>query len=1022
MKRKVISRLCSIMLVGAVIFTSQGLDVYAEVYNDTLNAADASEESVIGAEIVTDNTIDDEDEVASQEQEEMLTLTDEGTVSDKSSVIEEETVEEPESDIGAIPEDDTDGDREYSEGMELPDGLPIIGEGMSGTLSNGINWELTGSGSSYELRFTGSGDMPSMIGVIDWYDYQDYITSVVIGEGITSVGDSCCSGFVTLRNVTLPSTLQKIGMNAFNFCSNLTSIDIPASVQSIGASAFASCSTLVRVSFGEGNKLTSIGNSAFSGCSKLTSININRSDTDLIIGSYAFYKSGLTKFIVPSNTTEIGYEAFGDSSLQTITFEEGSKLKKIGDYAFDSTRDLEEVVLPETAGALEIGVYAFYGSGIKRAVISSSVTGTGDCWFAYCTDLVSVTFPATGNLTCLGREMFENCRSLTGINIPSNITGIDSRAFENCNSLTEISIPDSVKEIGQYAFLSCSKMKTVRLPASMEVLNTSVFGSCVSLGSVTLPKALKRIDSYAFSSCTSLRSISIPAPVTSIGIGAFKDCNKLQTIIVEKNGKLELIDEVAFWGCYELKNIVLPKTLLRIGEDAFAYDDGLSDVYYTGSQAEWDSIVIENPEGGNGWIVVAKKHYDYDYTNLPDIPDDPVDGFSGVIVAGQKINLRTTCFSNVNENIVRFVVDNKSLATVSKDMLTGRKAGTVKVTAQKKIGKNRYGSVGECTVTILNKPQLKFNKTMTYVGQILNATDYFITQDTKTIGVTYWESAKPGVVEVTDSKKGILKANGNGSAMINAYFGEKGKPGTLKVSATINVKIPAFQKNEYKMLTGAKLTLSMKNVTAASDPEWTAGKAGIIRVTAQTDRKGNKTGKVILEGLTYGETKLIATIDGQKYECMVYVAKPTISKSEMGLKTGQTGTLTLKNTSLKKQDITWKSANESIAKVDASGKITAVAAGSTIIYTESGGSRNECAVTVAKPVISNTEMELKVGKTGQLSLKNTNLKKQDIIWKSSNESIATVDANGKVKGISAGRTVVYTEAGGVRNECIVTVK
>lgn len=316
------------------------------------------------------------------------------------------------------------------------------------------------------------------------------------------------------------------------------------------------------------------------------------------------------------------------------------------------------------------------------------------------------------------------------------------------------------------------------------------------------------------------------------------------------------------------------------------------------------------------------------------------------IVAGQKVNLGKNYFDGVTESISRYVVDNKSLASISKEMLTGKKAGTVKAIAQKQTGKKQYENVGECTVIILNKPKLKFTKSMTYVGQTINAADFFQTEDVKAFGATYWESAKPGIVEVTDAKAGTLKAKGTGTAKITAYFGEKGKTGTLKVSAMIAVKIPAFQKNEYTMPTGGKLTLAMKNVAAASNPDWVTERNGVISATPQTDKKGNKTGKVVIEGLTYGDTKLIATIDGQEYECTVHVVKPVINKTSMELKVGKTGTLSLKNTKLKKQDIVWTSEDPSIASVDSAGKIIARSVGSTVIYTEAGGMRNECMVTV----------------------------------------------------------------------------
>ena len=319
---------------------------------------------------------------------------------------------------------------------------------------------------------------------------------------------------------------------------------------------------------------------------------------------------------------------------------------------------------------------------------------------------------------------------------------------------------------------------------------------------------------------------------------------------------------------------------------------------------------------------------------------------ASTIVIGQKLNVRQSCFADVTDTISRFEVSDRALASMSKDMLNGKKPGTVTVYAQKMISKNNYENLAECEVTILSKPQLKFTKNMTYVGQSINGNDFFKTDDIKTYGATYWESNKPGIIEVTDSSKGSLQAKGNGTAKITAYFGEKGVPGTYKVSANLVVKVPAFAKSDYNLQTGQKLTISMKNVTGALDPAWTAEKDNLATATAQLNNKGVKTGKVIVEALNYGDTKLIATIDGQAYECTVHVTAPEINKKAMTLSVGKTGTVSIKKTKIKKTDIKWETDNPEVAVVDINGKITAKKSGSAVIYTETGGIRNECHVTV----------------------------------------------------------------------------
>ncbi|MDE7419947.1 MAG: leucine-rich repeat domain-containing protein [Muribaculaceae bacterium] len=106
---------------------------------------------------------------------------------------------------------------------------------------------------------------------------------------------------------TLPESVTSIGDYAFSLCSGLTSVTIPNSVTSIGDEAFRECSGLTSVTIP--NSVTSIGKATFNQCSGLTSVVIPNSVTS--IGDEAFYEcSGLTSVVIPNSVTEIGDKAF----------------------------------------------------------------------------------------------------------------------------------------------------------------------------------------------------------------------------------------------------------------------------------------------------------------------------------------------------------------------------------------------------------------------------------------------------------------------------------------------------------------------------------------------------------------------------------------------------------------------------------------------------------------------------------------------------------------------------------------
>ncbi len=105
------------------------------------------------------------------------------------------------------------------------------------------------------------------------------ITTFVIPDCVTSVGNYAFSGCRNLTFVTIPNSVTNVGNYAFSGCSGLTSVAIPDSVTSIGDQAFYGCSGLTSVTIPD--SVTSIGRNAFSGCSGLTSMTIPNSVTSI---------------------------------------------------------------------------------------------------------------------------------------------------------------------------------------------------------------------------------------------------------------------------------------------------------------------------------------------------------------------------------------------------------------------------------------------------------------------------------------------------------------------------------------------------------------------------------------------------------------------------------------------------------------------------------------------------------------------------------------------------------------------
>jgi len=373
----------------------------------------------------------------------------------------------------------------------------------SGTCGANLTWTLDSDGT---LTISGTGKMKNYYPsnndtTAPWGKNCSLIKSVVISDGVTSIGSGAFYKCSSLTSVTIPDSVTSIGGWAFCWCSSLTSVTIPDSVTSIGNSAFYGCSSLTSVTIPDG--VTSIGSGAFENCSSLTSVTIGNSVTS--IGNYAFENcSSLTSVTIPDSVTSIGERAFyGCSSLTSVTIPDS--VTSIGDSAFYGCSSLTSVTIPH--GVTNIGHDAFRGcSSLTSVTIPHGVTSIGYSAFSGCSSLTSVTIP--DSVTSIGDSAFYNCSSLTSVTIPDSVTGIGERAFSGCSSLTSVTIPDSVTSIEGSAFSGCSSLTSVTIPDSVTSVGSNAFLGCSSLTSVTMPDSVKSIGDYAFYSCSSLKDIA----------------------------------------------------------------------------------------------------------------------------------------------------------------------------------------------------------------------------------------------------------------------------------------------------------------------------------------------------------------------------------------------------------------------------------------------------------------------------------------------------------------------------------
>jgi len=125
---------------------------------------------------------------------------------------------------------------------------------------------------------------------------------------------------------------------------------------------------------------------------------------------------------------------------------------------------------------------------------------------------------------------------IIGVVLPDSVTKICDSAFFHCTNLANVTIPDSVTDIGFSAFSHCAALKKITLPSCINKISSFAF-SCTPLEEITIPEGVEGIDAYAFFHCSELKKIVIPASVKSIDSSAFTNCALLKNVYYKGSEK-----------------------------------------------------------------------------------------------------------------------------------------------------------------------------------------------------------------------------------------------------------------------------------------------------------------------------------------------------------------------------------------------------------------------------------------------------------------------------------------------------
>ena len=383
------------------------------------------------------------------------------------------------------------------------------------------------------------------------------------GDGYCAVTRDTKELILGCGHSVIPDGVVIIKEGAFVGCEVVESLTLPASVKRIEKDAFYNCYGLKTVNLNEG--LEFIGDWAFYGSGALESIHIPSTVTYIDRYAYLFCANSLNSITVhPDNTF---YHSDGNCIIETATntLMYGCKnstipnyIEKINYYSFCYCSKLKEIIIPKSVKVIESWSFEACEEITIYCEAESQPAGWEDNW---CDSNATVIWgynsaPDEGSLEF----------ALSDDGTYYIVTGIGTY------NKPDLVIPSEhkglpVKEVGYYAL-----------------------DGCENLEHLTIPDSITRAGQHAFSSCPNLKTVSIGNGLSCIDLDAFARCGSLQSVII--GNSLTYIADYAFYRCFSLKYIVIPESVNVIGWNAFEFCPSVEQVFYCGTESDWQNIDI----------------------------------------------------------------------------------------------------------------------------------------------------------------------------------------------------------------------------------------------------------------------------------------------------------------------------------------------------------------------------------------------------------------------------------------------
>ena len=481
-------------------------------------------------------------------------------------------------------------DREKVKQIIIPDSVKIIEAQAFISLRNLTSVTLPAGLERIEAEtFTGcklkSIKLPNTLTYIGESAFRSNdLTSLSLPDSIREIADSAFEG-CGLTSVKLPEGLEVIGAKAFKDNHITGEVVFPSTLRKLGDNAFDSNANKGRSTFYRG---------AIYGVKKATFLNPQTE-----IGRQVFnpkYSESFDPYAEPAPKDSGDYEAlsvscypgstadalyrynvkktylkWGDSGKQTAPAE-----KVLQPGCLETEEPVYELIIPEGVEEIADGTFADLGT-LYQVTFPESLKRIGNNAFSGCGALTKIVFPKKGSLAFIGAGAFRNCASLESFTLTDQTAEISDEAFSGCLKLAKIDLQKApLTRIGASAFEGCEVLTAFNFRNGLETIGENAFSGS-GLKKAALPDSVTAIGAFAFKG-TDITSLTLPKGITVIPEGLCMNCKSLKSIKIP-DGVTE-IGARAFVYTYSLSDVTIPEGVTRIGEQAFLQNTDAAQYYY----------------------------------------------------------------------------------------------------------------------------------------------------------------------------------------------------------------------------------------------------------------------------------------------------------------------------------------------------------------------------------------------------------------------------------------------------------